>query len=305
MGDIISIIIFISLGIIALAAIFSYIRIVPQSEAYVIERLGAYHTTLGVGFHILTPIIDRVAKKISMREQILDFPPQPCITRDNVTIQVDTVIYYYVTDPKLFTYGVDNPISGIEKMTATTIRNIIGELELDETLTSRDTVNSKVREIIDEATDPWGIKVNRVELKNIIPPRDILDAMEKQMRAERERREAILRAEGEKHAAILRAEGDRESALLQADAQRQQMIAIARGEADSILLVAEAQAKGIKMIKEANPSAAYLTLKGFESLEKVADGKATKLIIPSQIQDVAGLMASLKEVLAKEENEEK
>jgi len=303
MGDIIGIIAFVSVGVIALIMIFSYVRIVPQSEAYVVERLGAYHKTLSVGFHILTPIIDRVAKKISLKEQILDFPPQPVITRDNVTIHVDTIVYYIITDPKLYTYGIDNPINGIEKMSITTIRNIVGDLELDETLTSRETVNARVREIIDEATDPWGIKVNRVELKNIIPPRDIQEAMEKQMRAERERRELILRADGEKQSAVLRAEGERDSTLLRADARRQEMIAEAQGEADAILLLAEAQAKGIRMIADAHPSAEYLTIKGFEALEKVANGRATKLIIPSEIQNIAGLLASMREVVSKNEDD--
>lgn len=300
MTDILVYVGFAAIAILAVVAIFSYIRIVPQSEAFVVERLGAYHATLNVGLHFLTPILDRVAKRVSLKEQVVDFPPQPVITRDNVTIQIDTVIYYYITDPKLYTYGVDNPVTAIEKMSATTLRNIIGELELDETLTSRDTINAKVRVIIDEATDPWGIKINRVELKNIIPPRDIQEAMEKQMRAERERREQVLRAEGEKHAAILKAEGEKESVLLRSEAKKQQMIAEAQGQADSILLIAEAQAKSIEMISHAAPSSAYLTLKGFEALERVANGQATKLIIPSQIQDVAGLAASMKEVLSSE-----
>ena len=284
------------------SAIIFYVRIVPQSEAYVIERLGAYHTTLGTGLHFLTPVLDRVANKVSLKEQVVDFPPQPVITKDNVTMQIDTVIYYFITDPKLFTYGVDNPVLAIEKMSATTLRNIIGELELDETLTSRDTINVKVRMIIDEATDPWGIRINRVELKNIIPPRDIQEAMEKQMRAERERREQVLRAEGEKHAAILKAEGEREAALLRAEAREQQLVSEARANADSIILIAEAQAKGIKLISEANPSESYMTIKSLETLEKVADGRATKLIIPSQLQDLAGLVSSVKAIATEPED---
>ena len=299
-ADVIGAILFFFVFIMVAIAIVSYIRIVPQSEAYVVERLGAYHKTLSVGLHFLTPILDRVVSKVPLREQVADFPPQPVITRDNVTMQIDTVIYYYISDPKLYTYGVNNPVSAIEKMCATTLRNIIGELELDETLTSRDTINTRVREIIDDATDPWGIKIIRVELKNIIPPRDIQDAMEKQMRAERERREKILVAEGEKHSAILRAEGEKESSLLRAEAKKQQMIAEAQGRADAILLIAEAEAEGIRRINDASPNAAYLTLKGFEALERVADGRATKIIIPSQLQDLAGLLTSMREVVVQD-----
>ena len=300
-ADVIGSILLLFVVIMVAIAIFSYIRIVPQSEAYVVERLGAYHKTLSVGLHFLTPILDRVVSRVPLREQVADFPPQPVITRDNVTMQIDTVIYYYISDPKLYTYGVNNPVSAIEKMCATTLRNIIGELELDETLTSRDTINTRVREIIDDATDPWGIKIIRVELKNIIPPRDIQEAMEKQMRAERERREKILVAEGEKHSAILRAEGEKESSLLRAEAKRQQMIAEAQGRADAILLIAQAEAEGIKRINEANPNASYLTLKGFEALERVADGRATKIIIPSQLQDIAGLLASMREIVVQDD----
>lgn len=286
------IIIALILGIVA-----SCIKIVPQAKAYVVERLGAYHKTWGVGVHFKIPFIDRVACKVSLKEIVLDFAPQPVITEDNVTMQIDTVVYFQITDPKLYTYGVESPIAALENLTATTLRNIIGDLELDETLTSRDIINSKMRSILDEATDPWGIKVGRVEVKNIIPPTDIQESMEKQMRAERERRESILRAEGEKRSAILTAEGEKEAMILRATAKKEAMIAEAEGQAQAMERLFEAQARGIEMINDADPSKAYLTIKGFETLNKVADGKATKLIIPSNIQDIAGTISSLAEVV--------
>lgn len=301
------------LAFILLILIITNIRIVPQAHAFVVERLGAYQDTWGVGLHIKIPLIDRIAKKVSLKEQVADFAPQPVITKDNVTMQIDTVVFFQITDPKLFTYGVENPIAAIENLTATTLRNIIGDLELDETLTSRDTINTKMRSILDEATDPWGIKVNRVELKNIIPPREIQDAMEKQMKAERERREAILKAEGEKKSAILVAEGKKESAILEAEAEKQAAIlraeakkeaAIreAEGQAEAILKVQQATAEGLRMIKEAGADQSVIALKSLESLAKIADGKATKIIIPSEIQSLAGLAASLKEIIGNEEN---
>ena len=289
---VLTIIIALILGIVA-----SCIKIVPQAKAYVVERLGAYHKTWGVGVHFKIPFIDRVACKVSLKEIVLDFAPQPVITEDNVTMQIDTVVYFQITDPKLYTYGVESPIAALENLTATTLRNIIGDLELDETLTSRDIINSKMRSILDEATDPWGIKVGRVEVKNIIPPTDIQESMEKQMRAERERRESILRAEGEKRSAILTAEGEKEAMILRATAKKEAMIAEAEGQAQAMERLFEAQARGIEMINDADPSKAYLTIKGFETLNKVADGKATKLIIPSNIQDIAGTIASLAEVV--------
>ena len=272
------------------------VRIIPQSRAYVVERIGAYHKTFMTGLHIIIPFLDRVASNVSLKEQICDFPPQPVITKDNVTMQIDTVVYYQITDPKLYTYGVVNPINAIKNLTATTLRNIIGDLELDETLTSRDIINSRIRSILDEATDPWGIKIHRVELQNIIPPRDIQEAMEKQMRAERERREAILKAEGEKTSKILQAEGEKESMILRATAEKEAAIAKAEGEAEALRLVYEAQAKGISYINESNPSQAYVTLQGFEALEKLAKGNATKIIIPSELQGIAGLATTIKEV---------
>lgn len=277
------------------------VRVVPQAKAYVVERLGAYHTTWNTGVHIVIPFIDRISNKVSLKEIVKDFEPQPVITKDNVTMQIDTVVYFQITDPKLYTYGVERPISALENLTATTLRNIIGDLELDETLTSRDIINTKMRAILDEATDPWGVKVGRVEVKNILPPRDIQESMEKQMRAERERREAILRAEGEKKAAILTAEGEKESMILRANAKKEAMIAEAEGQAQANERIFQAQAKGIEMIKKANPSVEFLTLKGFEALEKVADGKSTKLIIPSNLQDIAGTLASLSEVVKSSE----
>jgi regulator of protease activity HflC (stomatin/prohibitin superfamily) len=274
------------------------VRIVRQSTAIVVERIGKFHRVYGTGIVFLLPFFDRVAQKVSLKERVADFAPQPVITKDNVTMQIDTVVYFSITDPKLFAYGVERPLNAIENLTATTLRNIIGDLELDETLTSRDTINSKMRAILDEATDPWGIKVNRVELKNILPPRDIQDAMEKQMRAERERREAILRAEGEKKAAILTAEGSKESVILRAEAARQAAVAEAQGKAEALRVVFSAQADAVRMMNEANPSASYITLEGFKALEKLGDGQATKLIIPSEIQNVTGLIASLSEVLS-------
>ncbi len=271
------------------------IRIVQQARAVVVERLGAYKTTWNVGLHFKIPFIERIAKTVSLKEQVVDFPPQPVITKDNVTMQIDTVLYYEITDPKMYTYGVEHPLTAIENLTATTLRNIIGELELDQTLTSRDIINGKMRAILDEATDPWGIKVNRVELKNILPPREIQEAMEKQMKAERERREAILKAEGEKKSAILLAEGERESAILRADAQKQAHILEAEGEANAILQVQQATAEGIRLLNEAGASDAVIQLKALEAFAAAADGKATKIIIPSEIQSLAGLAASLKE----------
>ena len=275
--------------VLVLIIIVRNIRVVQQSKAYVVERLGAYKVTWGTGIHIKVPFIERVAKVISLKEQVADFPPQPVITKDNVTMQIDTVIYFQITDPKLYTYGIEHPMVAIENLSATTLRNIIGDLELDQCLTSRDLINGKMRTILDEATDPWGIKVNRVELKNILPPREIQSAMEKQMKAERERREAILRAEGEKRAAILEAEGEKESAILRADAKKQQQILEAEGEAEAILKVQTATAEGIRLINESMPSEAVLKIKALEAFAAAANGKATKIIIPSEIQGIAGL----------------
>lgn len=289
-----------------LALVFANIRVVPQSKAYVIERLGTYFTTWQTGLHVKVPFIDRIAKVVSLKEQVVDFKPQPVITKDNVTMQIDTVVFYQITDPKLYCYGVESPISAIENLSATTLRNIIGELELDSTLTSRDTINAKIRVILDEATDPWGIKVNRVELKNIIPPREIQDAMEKQMKAERERREAILRAEGEKQSRILVAEGHKESKILEAEAEKQSAILAAEavkeakireaeGEAQAIATVQQASAEAIKLLNEANANEAVLKLKALEAFAKAADGQATKIIIPSEIQSLAGLAEGIVE----------
>ena len=290
----------------------SCVRIVPQAQAYVIERLGAYNGTWSVGMHFKVLFIDRVAKKVLLKEQVVDFAPQPVITKDNVTMRIDTVVYYQITDPKLYAYGVDNPIMAIENLTATTLRNIIGDLELDSTLTSRETINTKMRATLDEATDPWGIKVNRVELKNIIPPTEIQNAMEKQMKAERERREAILRAEGEKKSSILRAEGHKESmileaeaekeaAILNAEAKKEATIREAEGQAEAILKVQRATADGLRAIREAGADEAVIKLKSLEAFEKAADGKATKIIIPSEIQNLAGLVTSIKEIAAQPE----
>ena len=283
------------LVILVLVVIVSCINIVQQSKAYVVERLGAFHSVWGVGLHFKLPFIERVVKKVSLKEQVADFDPQPVITKDNVTMQIDTVIYFQITDPKLYTYGVEYPMSAIENLTATTLRNIIGELELDQSLTSRDTINAKMRSILDEATDPWGIKVNRVELKNILPPKEIQNAMEKQMKAERERREAILRAEGEKRSAILMAEGEKESAVLRADAKKQEQILEAQGRAEAILTVQRATAEGIRLINESMPSDAVIKLKSLEAFAAAADGRATKIIIPSEIQGAAALAAGLVE----------
>lgn len=294
------------LVIFVLAVIIANIKIVPQAHAFVVERLGAFHAAWGTGLHIKIPFIDRIARKVSLKEQVIDFPPQPVITKDNVTMQIDTVVYFQITDPKLYAYGVENPISAIENLSATTLRNIIGEMELDSTLTSRDTINTKITATLDEATDKWGIKVNRVELKNILPPREIQDAMEKQMKAERERREAILRAEGEKHSQILVAEGEKESAILRAEAEkesailraegvREQKIREAQGEAEAIKMVQTAFAESLRMLNDANPSDNVIRIKGLEAFSKAADGKATKIIIPSEIQSLAGLATSFKE----------
>ena len=274
------------------------IKVVQQAKAVVIERLGAYQSTWGVGIHFKIPFIERVAKTVSLKEQVVDFPPQPVITKDNVTMQIDTVIYFQITDPKMYTYGVEHPLTAIENLTATTLRNIIGELELDQTLTSRDLINSKMRGILDEATDPWGIKINRVELKNILPPREIQDAMEKQMKAERERRESILKAEGEKKSAILIAEGEKESAILRADAKKKADILEAEGQAEAILKVQQATAEGIKLLNEAGASEEVIKLRALEAFTAAADGKATKIIIPSEIQGLAGLATSFKEVIS-------
>ncbi len=281
---------------IVIGVIVANVRIVPQANAFVIERLGAYHSTWETGLHVKIPIIDRVAKRVSLKEAVVDFPPQPVITKDNVTMSIDTVVFYRIIDPKLYTYGVERPMMAIENLTATTLRNIIGDLELDATLTSRDTINSKITEVLDEATDAWGIKINRVELKNIMPPREIQDSMEKQMKAERERREKILQAEGEKKAAILVAEGEKESAILRADAIKESKIREAEGEAAAILKIQEATAAGIDMINKVNPSKEFISIKALESFEKAADGQATKIIIPSEIQGLAGLATSLTEL---------
>jgi len=291
---------YIGLGILAILVILilaKNVRVVQQARAFVIERLGAYSTTWTVGLHFKMPFIERVAKIVSLKEQVVDFPPQPVITKDNVTMQIDTVLYFEITDPKLYTYGVENPLIAIENLTATTLRNIIGDLELDQTLTSRDHINAKMRNILDEATDPWGIKVNRVELKNILPPREIQEAMEKQMKAERERRESILRAEGEKKSAILIAEGENESAILRADAKKQSAILEAEGEAKAILAVQAATAEGIRLINESAPSEEVIKIQALEAFKVAANGRATKIIIPSEIQGIAGLATSVKEVV--------
>ena len=293
-GSVLAVIVLIA---IIIGLIVTNIRIVPQANAYVLERLGAYYGTWQVGLHFKIPLVDKVARKVSLKEHVIDFPPQPVITKDNVTIEIDTVVYFQITDPKLFAYGVENPMAAIENLTATTLRNIIGELELDGTLTSREHINSKIRLVLDEATDAWGIKINRVEVKNITPPRDIQMAMEKQMRAERERREAILRAEGEKKSAVLIAEGNKEAVILEAEASKQAAIKAAEGEAEAIRMVQQATADGIRMLSDANASKEVLTLKGLEALEKAADGKATKIIIPSEIQSLAGIASSLTSIV--------
>ena len=309
-----SIILFFIVVVLLVMIITSTVRIVPQAHAYVVERLGAYQGTWSVGLHVKVPFIDRVARKVNLKEQVVDFPPQPVITKDNVTMQIDTVVYFQITDPKLYSYGVENPIMAIENLTATTLRNVIGDLELDETLTSRETINTQMRATLDVATDPWGIKVNRVELKNIIPPAAIQDAMEKQMKAERERREAILIAEGEKKSAILRAEGqkesmvlqaegDKEAAILRAEAKKEATIREAEGQAEAILKVQKANADGLRFLKDAGADETVLALKSFEALTKVADGKATKIIIPSELQNVAGTLTALAETVKTEKKE--
>ena len=278
------------------------IKIVPQAKRYVIERLGSYYTTWENGLHVKLPFVDKISSTVSVKEQVLDFAPQPVITKDNVTMQIDTVVYLQVTDSKLYTYGVEHPIAAIETLTATTLRNIIGELELDQTLTSRDIINSKMRIILDEATDPWGIKVNRVEVKNILPPHDIQEAMEKQMRAERERREKILQAEGEKKSSILLAEGEKESAILKAEAKKEAQIKIAEGEAEALLKLKEAEAKGIELLKEASADKSVIALKSLEALAKVADGNATKIIIPSELSNIASILSIFEDTKSKEKN---
>ena len=278
----------------------SGIKIIPQSRAYVVERLGAYHRTMQTGLHYVVPFIERVANNVSLKEIVKDFAPQPVITKDNVTMQIDTVVYFQITDPKLYSYGIENPVNAIENLTATTLRNIIGELELDETLTSRDVINTKMRSILDEATDPWGVKVNRVEVKNILPPRDIQESMEKQMRAERERREAILKAEGEKKAAILIAEGEKESVILRADAEKASKIKAAEGEAEAIIKIQEATAQGLKLLKDANMDEAVLKLKSYEAMVDVAKGNATKIIVPSELQGLVTAGTVLKETIGKD-----
>ena len=307
--DLIVGIILIFLAVFLIAIVVMNVKIVPQSKAYVIERLGAYSATWQTGIHVKIPFIERIAKQVSLKEQIVDFPPQPVITKDNVTMQIDTVVFFQITDPKLFAYGVERPLAAIENLTATTLRNIIGEMELDHTLTSRDVINAKIRGVLDEATDPWGIKVNRAELKNILPPREIQDAMEKQMKAERQRREAILTAEGEKASKILVAEGQKESKILAAEADKQSAILAAEaikeakireaeGEAEAIIKVEQARAKAIELINSAAPGDGYLTIKSLEAFEAAADGKATKLIIPSNLQGLAGLAAGVKEIVS-------
>ncbi len=298
-------IVLIILGVLILISLCISIRIVRQATAVVVERLGKYRKTLDTGVHLIFPFIDRTSKPISLKEIVADFKPQPVITKDNVTMQIDTVVYFQITDAKLYTYGVEQPIKAIENLTATTLRNIVGELELDQTLTSRDTVNTKMRVILDEATDPWGIKINRVELKNILPPKDIQDAMDKQMKAERERREQILRAEGEKKSSILVAEGEKQAKILRAEAEKTAKILAAEAQKEALIAVAEGESKAIDMINSAQPDAAYITLQGFEALKKLADGRATKIIVPSDIQNVAGLFTSIAEVIKSDSNIEK
>lgn len=295
-------IILILLAIIVIVIFIANINVVPQAHSYVLERLGAYHSTWTTGLHFKIPFVDKISKKVSLKEQVIDFPPQPVITKDNVTMQIDTVVYFQITDPKLYAYGVERPVSAIENLSATTLRNIIGDLELDHTLTSRDVINTKIRIILDEATDAWGIKVNRVELKNIIPPEEIQNSMEKQMKAERERRALILTAEGEKRSSILIAEGEKESAILRADAEKETKILEAQGEAQAIMLVQQALADSIKLLNEANPGDKVIAIKSLEAFAKAADGKATKIIIPSNIQSFAGLATSLKELVTDDSN---
>jgi len=286
--------------IIGAVLVLPNIKIVPQAKAYVVERIGSYFETWGNGLHIKIPFLDRIANQVTLKEIVKDFAPQPVITKDNVTMQIDTVVYFQITDPKLYTYGVENPINAIENLTATTLRNIIGELELDETLTSRDIINSKMRSILDEATDPWGIKVNRVEVKNILPPHDIQEAMEKQMRAERERRESILKAEGEKKSAILIAEGEKESAILRAEAKKEAQIRVAEGEAEALLKIKQAEAEGIRILKAAEPDQKIIAMRSLETLTEVANGQATKIIVPSDLQNIATLGTTIKEMMKDE-----
>ena len=295
----------IAIIIILLVVVIPSIKIVPQAKSYVIERLGSYYQTWGNGLHFKIPFIDRIANSTTMKEIVKDFAPQPVITKDNVTMQIDTVVYFQITNPKLYTYGVENPINAIENLTATTLRNIIGELELDQTLTSRDLINNKLRSILDEATDPWGIKVNRVEVKNILPPRDIQEAMEKQMRAERERREKILQAEGEKKSSILIAEGEKESAILRAEAKKESQVKIAEGEAEAMLKLKQAEAEGIKLLKEAKADNSVLMLKSYEALSKVAEGASTKIIIPSNMEGIASFGTVINEMIDKNKKETK
>lgn len=315
-GQIVGIVIAAVIGFIIVIVLLSSIKIVRQTDVYIVERLGAFKTTWDVGVHFLIPIFYRIAKKVSKKEQIYDFPPQAVITKDNVTMQIDTVVFFYVTDPKLFAYGVEDPIMGIQALSSTTLRNIIGELDLDDTLTSRDVINNKMRKILDEATDPWGIKVTRVEVKNILPPRDIQEAMEKQMRAEREKREKILIAEGEKTSAITIAEGHKEARILNAEASKQEQIKKAEAEAEAILkvkkaqadgeiMIRQAEANGIEMLNKSKPIASVVTLKSFEALEKISDGKATKIIVPSNLQDLSTYLVAAKELLSNENKEEK
>ena len=301
MGSTIAIVVLI---VLVLLIVVRNIYVVQQSKAYVIERLGAFHSVWGVGLHLKVPFIERVVKKVSLKEQVADFDPQPVITKDNVTMQIDTVIYFQITDPRLYTYGVEYPMNAIENLTATTLRNIIGELELDQSLTSRDTINAKMRTILDEATDPWGIKVNRVELKNILPPQDIQNSMEKQMKAERDRRQAILQAEGQKKSAILIAEGEKESAILRADAEKQAAILKAEGEAEAIRKVQQALADSLEMLNKSAPSDQVIKLKSIEAMQKVADGKATKIIIPSELQNLGGVVPAIKELVTEPRKEE-
>lgn len=299
------IVLLVILALAILTVIVKSIVVVSQASTVIVQRLGKYSRTLGAGIHFITPIIEKKVSTVSLKEKVADFPPQPVITKDNVTMQIDTVVYFAITDPKLYTYGVEHPMQAIENLTATTLRNIIGDLELDQTLTSRDTINQQMRLILDEATDPWGIKINRVELKNILPPKDIQEAMEKQMRAERQKREAILTAEGKKEAAILTARGEKESAILRAEAKKVSTITEAEGQAEALLKVYQAQAEGIKAINDANPNSAYLTLKGYEALEKIAHSESTKLVIPTEISNVTGLITAMKEVVTTKEKEKK
>lgn len=298
-------IVLIVLGVLILVSLCFSVRIVRQATAVVVERLGKYRKTLETGIHVILPFFDRTSKPISLKEIVADFKPQPVITKDNVTMQIDTVVYFQITDAKLYTYGVEQPIRAIENLTATTLRNIVGELELDQTLTSRDTVNTKMRLILDEATDPWGIKINRVELKNILPPKDIQDAMDKQMKAERERREQILRAEGEKKSSILVAEGEKQAKILRAEAEKTAKILAAEAQKEALIAVAEGENRAIELINSAKPDAAYITLQGFEALKKLADGQATKIIVPSEIQNISGLLTSMAEVVKGDSNIEK